>query len=231
MSKSFKRAPGAPSLWRQTVTWLRSPFQNPVEQRYVNNVLRKINRGVRHSTLGIEVRDEATTRAKAERWLKRMIDLGLKPNHLCVEYGCGSLWAAEPVIRYLEPGCFIGLDVADKFYELGRVRIGDLLREKQVRLGVISQEKLAEVAALQPDFLYSRKVLAHVPEFALPSYLRNVAALMVPKTIAALDNTPMLHDDGSVIGRRHTAEAMQARLPPGFTVEQRRFAAVARREA
>ncbi len=79
-------------------------------------------------------------------------------------------------------------------------RIGDLLREKQARLGVIAPEKLKEVAALQPDFLFSRKVLPHVAEDGLARYLANVASLMAVKTIAVLDNTPMYDNAGNLTG-------------------------------
>jgi hypothetical protein len=214
---------------KKAIKRFRNVFRKSAEERYVDAVLKKIGDGKRHSTLGPEIRDEAYTRAKAERWTKHIIDLGLQPDHLCVEYGCGSLWAAEPVIRYLGVGRYIGLDITNQFYEFGRQRLGDLVREKQVRLAVIAEPILREVAALQPDFLFSRKVLPHVPEDALPRYLANVCSLLAPKTIAALDNTPVVNDDGSVTGRRHTVEAMQALLPAGFEITQSRYAAVLRR--
>jgi hypothetical protein len=161
-----------------------------------------------------------------------MVDYGLKRDHLCVEYGCGSLWAAEPIIRFLDTGHYYGLDITDKFYEFGRARLGDLLLEKQVRLGVIGDEKLREVAALKPDFIFSRKVLPHVADDALPRYLANVAGLMSVKTIAVLDNTPVVGDDGKVVtGRRHSVEKMQKLLPPGFEIRQERYGAMLRRLA
>src|SRR5882757_5639484 len=70
------------------------------EQRYQRRVLQRIARGDRLATLGAEIRDEADVRAASERWLQHLVKLGLGPDHLCVEYGCGSLWCAEPVIRH-----------------------------------------------------------------------------------------------------------------------------------
>ena len=208
---------------------LQNLFRKPAEERYLAAMQRKLASGAEHSTLGPVIRDEAYTRAKAERWLQRLIEFGLKPDHLCVEYGCGSLWAAEPVIRYLEAGRYYGIDLTDQFYAFGKERLGPLIAEKQVRLAVIAPPVLREIAALQPDFLFSRKVLPHVEEEALPRYLANVCSLLAPKTIAILDNTPVVNDDGSITGRRHTVEAMRALLPPGFAIEQQRYAAVLHR--
>lgn len=215
MQKTFKR--------------IKALFRKPAEERYLAFMEKKLASGAEHSTLGAKIRDEAYTRSKAEGWKKRMIEYGLKPEHLCVEYGCGSLWAAEPLIRYLDKGRFFGIDLTDQFYEFGRERLGALMVEKQVRLGVISEPVLREIAALQPDFLFSRKVLPHVAESALPRYLANICSVMAPKTIAVLDNTPTYDDDGSIIGRRHTVEAMRALLPAGFEIEQSRYAALLRR--
>ena len=231
MKNSTLAQPASCSL-RRALNRLRELFLGPAEARYLAATKKKLAAGAKHSTLGPAIRDEAYTRGKAERWAKQMIEIyGLQADHVCVEYGCGSLWAAEPIVRFLQPGRYIGLDLTDEFYEYGRARLGDLLLEKQVRLGVIGEAKLREVAALQPDFLFSRKVLPHVAEDALPRYLANVAGLMAPKTIAVLDNTPMFTEDGKITGRRHTVEAMQKLLPAGYVIEQSRHGALLRRQA
>ena len=207
----------------------RRLFPKTAEQRYIALLSKRMEEGWEHSTLGPNIRDEAYTRGKADDWAQRMVEYGLKPDHFCVEYGCGSLWAAEPIIRYLDASRYYGIAITDKFYEFGRERLADLLREKQVRLGVITDEKVREVAALKPDFLFSRKVLPHVAEDGLQRYLTNVATLMTVNTIAALDNTPMFDAEGKITGRRHTVEKMQKLLPPGYEIRQERYAAILRR--
>jgi hypothetical protein len=230
--KNSPTARAAPSPIRHLLKRLkRRLFPKSPEERYIDLLTKRMVAGWEHSTLGPKIRDEAYTRRKAEDWAERMIGYGLTRDHLCVEYGCGSLWAAEPIIRFLEPGRYFGLDITDKFYEFGRARLGDLLSEKQARLGVISEAKLRDVAALRPDFLFSRKVLPHVAEDALPRYLANVASLMEMKTIAVLDNTPTIGDDGKVTGRRYSVERIQKLLPAGFEIEQGRYAALLRRRA
>lgn len=221
-------APLAPSPFRKAVSKLRGLFRKTPEQRYVDAMLKKIARGAKHSTLGPQIRDEEYTRGKAEGWTERLKEVGLKPQHLCVEYGCGSLWAAEPVIRYLETGRYYGLDLTDQFYEFGRQRIGSLLAEKQARLAVISPESLRAVAALQPDFLFSRKVLPHVKADALPRYLANIASLMSPKTIVMIDNHTFIGPDGVITGREYGVEDLRPHLPPTLDVQQALFAVIIR---
>jgi hypothetical protein len=161
-------------------------------------------------------------RAAAERWLAVLVGLGLRPNDLCVEYGCGSLWCAEPVIRRLQPGRFIGLDATDRFYELGRQRLGGLLTEKQVGLAVIARRTLAEVAALKPALVYSHRVLHHVPRRALKRYVRNLASLLNERTVLVIENTRPSPGE-SRNGRRYTADDIQAFLPRNWQCRQEPF--------
>jgi hypothetical protein len=218
------------SPWQKTKDWLwnawRTATRGTPERRYARRVMNKLKNGRLHATLGIEVRDAEYTKAKAEKWLGHLQGLGLRPEHLCVEYGCGSLWAAEPVIHYLQPGRFIGLDVTSEFYDLGRQRLGGLIAEKQVRLAVIDGKSVRETAALHPDFVYSRKVLPHVPRRGLPRYVRNIASLVGEQTIVLIDNTPVNAPDGSIQGRRHSAGALQPYLPTHVRIRQLDFGLV-----
>ena len=141
-----------------------------------------------------------------------------------MEYGCGSLWCAEPAIRHLRPGRFIGLDATDRFYEFGRQRLGSLLVEKQVGLAVISRRTLGEVAALKPDFVYSHRVLHHVPRRALARYVRNLAALLNERTILVIENTRPA-PNGS-LKRRYDASDIQPYLPRHWHCRQEPFGLV-----
>jgi hypothetical protein len=218
----------APTSMTKAAAGLKHLFRKPKERRYVESVMRKLAQGDTHSTLGNNLHDEAYTRDRAALWSRHLIDFGLRPEHVCIEYGCGSLRAAEPVIRYLDPGRFFGLDVTCDFYAFGVQRIGDLVAEKRVRLAVISRRSLREAAGLRPDFIFSRKVLSHVNKESLPRYLENIARMMAPKTVAVLDNTPTRDARGNITGRRHTVEQVRAHLPPWLDIRQERYAAVVR---
>jgi cyclopropane fatty-acyl-phospholipid synthase-like methyltransferase len=182
------------------------------ERRYERRILKRIARGELTNTLGVRIRDEAGIRAAAEQWLAVLVGLGLRPDDLCVEYGCGSLWCAEPVIRHVKSGRFIGLDATDRFYELGRQRLGNLATEKHIGTAVISRQTLKEVAALKPAFVYSHRVLHHVPRHALPRYVRNIASLLNEQTTLVIENL-----------RRYTAEDIQPHLPRNWHCRQESF--------
>jgi hypothetical protein len=185
------------------------------ERRYERRILKRMARGDLTNTLGIQIRDEADIRAAAERWLAVLVELGLRPDDLCVEYGCGSLWCAEPVIRHLQPGRFIGLDATDRFYELGRQRLGSLLTDKQVGLAVISRRTLREIAALKPALIYSHRVLHHVPRHALARFVRNIMSLLDDRTVLVIEN-----------GRRYDAEDIRPHLPLHWRCRQEPFGLV-----
>jgi hypothetical protein len=215
----------APLLRRAAIALLNIWYAlagKSAERRYERRVLRRMARGDLTNTLGVHIRDEPEIRAAAERWLAVLIQLGLRPDDLCVEYGCGSLWCAEPVIRHQQPGRFIGLDATDRFYQLGRQRLSSLLTEKQVGLAVISRRTLREVAALKPALVYSHRVLHHVPRRALARYVRSIASLLNERTILVIENTRPAPGEPRN-GRRYGAEDIQPHLPPDWHCRQEPF--------
>jgi len=220
--------PESASRWRRSAIALRNIWYALVhgrpERRYERRVIRRMARGDLTNTLGVQILDEAQTRAAAEQWRATLVKLGLRPEHLCVEYGCGSLWCAEPTIRNLQPGRFIGLDATDRFYEFGRQRLGGLLAEKRVGLAVISRRTLSEVAALKPDFVYSHRVLHHVPRRALRRFVRNLASLLNERTILVIENGRPSRD-GS-LKRRYKANDIQRYLPRDWRCRQEPFGLV-----
>ncbi|MEZ5830734.1 MAG: class I SAM-dependent methyltransferase [Dongiaceae bacterium] len=215
--------PDSASPWRR-LSWpllraWRSIARESPEKRYERRILTRMARGDLTNTLGVQIRDEAGIRAMAEEWLAGLIRLGLRPHDLCVEYGCGSLWCAEPIIRHQQPGRFIGLDVTDRFYELGRQRLEGLLTEKQVGLAVISRRALRQVATLKPAFVYSHRVLHHVPRDALARFMNNVVALLNEQTILVIENAPR-ESHGKSLKRRYKADDIRPHLPQDWDCRQ-----------
>jgi cyclopropane fatty-acyl-phospholipid synthase-like methyltransferase len=205
------------SSWRRIRNALRDVWltarRGLPEQRYAERTLKRMAAGKLRDTLGLEVRDEAATRKKAELWLEQMIELGLRPEHRCVEYGCGSLWCGEPVIRYLQPNRYVGLDVTDGFYEFGRQRLGSLLDERQVKLAIISRQSLAEVAALKPDFVFAHRVLHHVPPRGLARFVRSICSLLDERTVLVIENKPRPKRRENVTRARYRAADIEQYLP------------------
>jgi hypothetical protein len=193
----------------------QSLTREKAEKRYERRILERLASGDLTNTLGIHIRDEAHVRATSEKWLADLVSLGLRADHLCVEFGCGSLWCAEPAIRYLDPHRFVGLDITDRFYDLGCQRLETLVSEKQVMLAKISRRTLGEVAALKPDFVYSHRVIHHVPRRALARYMRNITSLLNEQTILVIENC-----------RRYAAEDVRPFLPQDWVCKQEAFGLV-----
>lgn len=99
----------------------------------------------------------------------------LKPHHRVVDYGCGSLRTGSHFIRFLNPGCYFGLDVVPDFFRIGQDLIGeDLLREKAPTFRVIGPASVAEAAKFAADFVISTAVCIHVHPDELPQYFANL---------------------------------------------------------
>ena len=114
---------------------------------------------------------------------------------------------------------------------MGKQRLGALIPEKGVRLAVIGRKTIREVAALQPDFIFSRKVLPHVPTRAVPRYLGNITAMMGEHILVVIDNKPIHLPDGSCRGSRYVADDLLPHLPAQVQCAQLPFGLVLRHAA
>ena len=119
----------------------------------------------------------------AQRILEAFKRAGCQPHHVVVDYGCGSLWIGEAFMDYLEPGNYVGLDVADGFYVEALTRFPDgYIAERRPMLRVIAPDSLREVRDRKPDFILSTGVLMHVPPEDLTSYFAGLTAIALPHT-------------------------------------------------
>ena len=109
----------------------------------------------------------------------QLVQFGLKPQDVCVDYGCGTLRIGIHLIEYLEPGRYWGLDVSDFLLNEGRALVGErLLAEKRPNLRVISEDTIAEAAAARPRLLVSNRVLNHVQPEELGEYFSHILRLI-----------------------------------------------------
>ena len=235
-----RAAPGSDSLnspqgasvspWRNRLrslrAYLRTWTMTSSERRYQQRVLKRLDSGQRLGTLGNQIEDEVNARERADQWLANMVALGLRPEHTCIEYGCGSLWCAEPIIRYLGRGRFVGLDMTDRFYELGRERLQQLVAEKDARFAVISRRSLGDIAKLKPNFVYSHRVIHHVSRSGLQRYVQNLLSLLNEQSTLVIENIRPLKPNGSRKGRKHSMADIQRHVPPQWECRQESFGVV-----
>lgn len=183
-------------IWnRRYRRWKRSNPEGTFAQFYAADAEAKIRKGKSHATLG--VRSWADGRAAPVEWdqstfaqrghenWQQIVELGLRREMRCVDYGCGSLRLGQHAIRYLDPGNYWGIDISDTFYAEGlKLLPPDLVTEKRPRFGVIAEPLLADIRAGGPEFIFANAVLQHVPPEELGLFFRRLAAMMTPASRA-----------------------------------------------
>jgi len=192
--------------------------------RYVLREMRRLATGGRHSVLGNVVKDEYATRQEAHDFFATLRRLGLKSTDRCVEIGCGSLWAAEPIIEYLQPKSYLGLDVTSLFFESGLQRLPqELLLEKRPTCSVITRTSIARATAFRPDLIFSRKTLIHVPPTELEAFLVQSCAMMAPTAICVHEMPPAKRGSRQInrYSWMYTLADLMEVIPAGFELDYR----------
>jgi hypothetical protein len=156
--------------------------QHPAATRaqfHMDQVLREVQHGARHHSLGTNLGSgEEFWEAGASKAMAYMRQASLRRTDRVVDYGCGSLRIGAHFIRFLDSGCFFGLDVTSGFYEIGKAEIGEaLIREKSPRFGVIAEEEIAEAEKFGADLVYSNAVCYQVHPEEQRTYFGNLERL------------------------------------------------------
>jgi len=167
------------SYWR----WRLMHPLAPYEQYYVHRVLAKIHGGQGHPAIGPGARP---LRSRSEL-LEFLLKFEVKPADLVIDYGCGSLRLATPLIEFLEPGRYWGMDLAQEFLDLGLTHLGPQLTEqKRPRLDVIAPAVIERARLEKPRYIISWHVCSKVPESRFEAYLGNIVRMMSPGAIALI---------------------------------------------
>lgn len=161
---------------------------------FAEGVRDKLTRGRPHMTLGKSLHTGDYDTAGLSLY-KRLLEEGLTPDDVCVDYGCGTLRVGHHLINFLKPGAYWGLDIDSFLLDEGKELAGEkLLAEKRPNLRVISPSSVAEAAAAQPAMLGSFAVLIHVHPLELPEYLGNLTTIIGKKGKAILTGRWSLDD-------------------------------------
>jgi hypothetical protein len=175
-----RRARARSEQFRQ---WLAQHPGSTYGHYYIHDAYDTLRAGGPHATLGIDNVDEGTVRRRARNIVADLKRAGCMPEHVVVDYGCGSLWVGEALMAYLRPGNYIGLDVADLFYKDGLARLTPaFVASRRPVLRVIDDASLAEARDRRPDFIFSAAVMQHVPRAELASYFSRIASMACPHT-------------------------------------------------
>jgi len=91
--------------------------------------------------------------------------LGLEPSSTVLEIGCGPLTAGIPVISYLDPGCYVGVDVRSSVLDVAWVQIGrNSLSAKNPQLIRSDDFGSEELTQRQFNFVWCFSVLFHLSD-------------------------------------------------------------------
>ena len=163
-----------PFVWR-----LQNPGHTP-EEYYASMIRRQIGGGHFHPAIG---RTARAVRTRSEL-LDILLKHGLQPSHCVVDYGCGSFRLGTPLIAYLEPDKYWGLDVVEDFMRIGMELMDPALdATKRPNALLINPANLARIRAAAPDFIVSWHVCSKVPPARLHDYFGKIIGLMGPRTL------------------------------------------------
>ena len=109
---------------------------------------------------------------------------GLKPTHNFLEIGCGPLTAGIPLIDYLEPARYTGVDIRNAVLDMSWREVGKAgLSSKNPRLICSSSFASDELGDQRFDYVYSFSVLYHLSDGILNSYFETVSKRLKPSGV------------------------------------------------
>jgi hypothetical protein len=110
-----------------------------------------------------------------------LVSRGLKPHHYFCDVACGSLRAGVHLIRYLEPGHYMGIDKEQHLIDSGvSLELGrDLYEAKQPQF-VVSSEFEFEKFANHPDFAIAQSLFTHLQAPLVELCMKKLRGWMAP---------------------------------------------------
>ncbi len=110
-----------------------------------------------------------------------MLKMGLKPQHVLLDVGCGALRAGVKFIDYLDEEKYLGLDREKRLIQIGiKQELGrDLMRRKSPEF-VVSDNFEFEKFSKQPDFAIAQSLFTHLAEADIRLCLQKLRRFMNP---------------------------------------------------
>lgn len=104
-----------------------------------------------------------------------MIEKGLEPHHVLYDIACGSLRGGVRFIPYLEPRCYLGLDIKRELIDIGiEHELGEKLFALKKPEFVVSDSFEFRRFSKQPDFAIAQSLFTHLTESDIFSCLKNL---------------------------------------------------------
>ena len=113
-----------------------------------------------------------------------LVSRGLKPEHVLLDVGCGSLRGGLRFIEYLHPGNYWGIDISPNILESGRKFVTEKgFESKNPHLLVNNDLKFDELAGSTFDYILAQSVFTHMPEEDIDECFQNLHKILKPSGV------------------------------------------------
>lgn len=140
----------------------------------------------RHSLVGPAEFWEAKRRFQKDF----LVRAGLRPHHRLLDFGCGTLRGGLPLIEYLEPGNYVGLDVRTETLKEACLELEESGLDKKNPTIIHCRDLSILSLSKSMDFIWAFSVLIHLSDHSLDEMLAFSARSLSPagKLLANVHN-------------------------------------------
>ena len=134
--------------------------------------------------------------ARGEYQLDLLKGFGMQPHHKLADIGCGLLRAGTHFIKYLDKGCYFGMDHDRRFIPVCSqiVEADEELSEKKPRFYLLDNFSFQKTSMPIVDFGMVFSVIQHFPKKDCPLFFQNVSHIMHDKTRIFISHSPRVNN-------------------------------------
>lgn len=134
-----------------------------------------------------------------EYYVRFMRDHGLRPDHRVLDFGCGYGRAAIPLLKFSEPGNYLGTELSDKRIELARDWVArEGLEDRKPVFVVSTDNSMPYIEDRSIDIVWTYSVFTHMPEKEIHETLDAFKRVLKPDGVAYFHfNAPKPDAEGS----------------------------------
>lgn len=175
--------PQAINKVRRKLSQIRIWFLNHIYKDYNRLYLKITKRNVQENPRAA-VGPEDIFDEMREWQINFLIDQGLAKDDKLLDIGCGVLRGGIPLIEYLNPGNYYGMDISEEALDVGREFIDEheleykkptLINNKDLRFLEL------ELKNVTFDMVWAQSVLTHLPPEKIHKLLGNLPRVLSPE--------------------------------------------------
>jgi cyclopropane fatty-acyl-phospholipid synthase-like methyltransferase len=115
--------------------------------------------------------------------LAYLIEQGLRPEHILLDIGCGTLRDGVHFITYLEKDNYVGIDISVKVLKYTKDVVTQKgLLSKGPKFQLIKGLSFEEIQGQKFDYVYAHSVLSHMPKEDIDELFKNIHKVLGPNS-------------------------------------------------